>query len=480
MRRFLGLFGVAAILASAAAAPVAALGPSGRTPTGQGLQGNNVVNVSKTASGRLAQSDPDLLARHDSKLIPVMVKMDVDPVASYRGGIAKFQPTSPGATGRTLKENGSAVSAYKSYLNLQAASVRRLAQKAVPSLRLGRTFLVAYGGFSALVPANKAKDLLKVAGVSAVQYDAVNHPTANDSPIFVGATSVWPSLGGESKAGQGVKLGVLDTGIWPEHPMLADPGIPNPGGGPYACDFGLSGDTYDDAFACNDKLIGAYAFLDTNVLVNGFPVGEYCTASGCSARDADGHGTHTSTTAAGSPVDHSVLFGVDHGHISGIAPGASVIMYRVCDSNSCYGSDSMSAVEQAIVDDVDVINFSISGGSSPYTDSVELAFLDAYSAGIEVNASAGNSGPGAGTSDHAGPWTNTVGASTLDRAFATTLHLTADGGATLDVSGVSVTSGVSSPTPVVLASDAPYSDGKCLSEADPGVRRHGRRLRAGQ
>ena len=53
-------------------------------------------------------------------------------------------------------------------------------------------------------------------------------------------------------------------------------------------------------------------------------------------------------------------------------------------------------MQQAILDGVNVINFSISGGAQPYTDPVELAFLDATNAGISVNASAGNAGPGAG------------------------------------------------------------------------------------
>ena len=107
----------------------------------------------------------------------------------------------------------------------------------------------------------------------------------------------------------------------------------------------------------------------------------------------------------------------------------------------------MAAVQQAIADGVNVINFSISGGAQPYTDPVELAFLDATNAGISVNASAGNSGPGAATSDHGGPWTTTVGASTGPRSFGSTLHLTADGGATLDVPGVTLTNGISSRDP---------------------------------
>src|SRR6201989_3730681 len=120
-------------------------------------------------------------------------------------------------------------------------------------------------------------------------------------------------------------------------------------------------------------------------------------------------------------------------------------MFRVCAASGCFPSDSVSAVQQAITDGVNVINFSISGGGQPYTDPVELAFLDATNAGISVNASAGNSGPGAGTSDHGGPWTTTVGASTGPRSFTSTLPLTAEAGAPLDVAGVPLTGGIRQP-----------------------------------
>src|SRR4029079_14208243 len=125
----------------------------------------------------------------------------------------------------------------------------------------------------------------------------------------------------------------------------------------------------------------------------------------------------------------------------------------------CFSSDSVSAVQQAITDGVNVINFSISGGGSPFTDPVELAFLDAFNAGISVNASAGNSGPGAATADHAGRWVTTVGASTGPRQFASTLHLTADGGATFDQSGATLTNGITTPTPVVLRPTLPKGGG---------------------
>jgi hypothetical protein len=115
-----------------------------------------------------------------------------------------------------------------------------------------------------------------------------------------------------------------------------------------------------------------------------------------------------------------------------------------------------------------VINFSISGGGNPYADPVELAFLDAYNAGIFVAASAGNSGPGADTTDHRGPWVTTVAASTQTRAFESTLTLSA-GGTTATFKGASITAGISSPLPVVLASAPPYNNAECTSPAPPGL-----------
>ncbi len=152
-----------------------------------------------------------------------------------------------------------------------------------------------------------------------------------------------------------------------------------------------------------------------------------------------------------------------------MAPGAHLIMYRVCLEQGCFQSDSVSAVNQAIIDGVQVINFSISGGANPYTDAVEIAFLDAYASNILVNASAGNAGPGAATADHGGPWVNTVAASTSPRQWLTTAHLTAGNGDTFDAQGASITPGIATDTPVVSAGDvAGYNDPECNTALPAG------------
>ena len=325
-----------------------------------------------------------------------------------------------------------------------------------------------FGGIAVSIPADQAKNLLKLPGVVAVQADEPNQMLTDSSPDFIGAPTVYKALGKEDgTAGDGAIVGVLDSGAWPEHPSFADPGIGAPpakaDGTPRTCNFGDNPLTpAPDVFVCNDKLISGEPFLDTYNAQN--PGAEDYPDS---ARDSNGHGTHTATTSAGSPVANAVVLGVDRGAVHGIAPGAHVAVYKVCGADGCFPSDSVSAVEQAIRDGVDVINFSISGGTQPFTDPVELAFFDAYAAGVFVAASAGNDGPGASTANHLSPWVTTVAASTQQRAFESTLTVQG-GGQTFTATGASITAGAPS-SPLVWAGDAPYGKVRCDVPADPGT-----------
>ncbi len=324
--------------------------------------------------------------------------------------------------------------------------------EAVPNGKIVHRYTHVFNGISAITPSDNVAALAGMSGVTGVYLDKLQHLDTDASPTFLGAPTIWKALGGQKSAGEGVLVGVLDTGIWPEHPSFADP---DPAGKPYAapahrpatCNFG-SAVTGDAAFTCNNKLIGAYRFLATYEAVNGLLPNEFK-----SARDDDGHGTHTTSTAAGNGGVRASIFGVDRGIISGIAPRAQVIAYKVCGAAGCFQSDSVAAIDQAIVDGVNVLNFSISGGANPYADAVELAFLNAYDHGIFVAASAGNSGPGPDTTDHRGPWVTTVAASTSNRAFVSTVNLSASNGDMLKLKGASIMGGISTPTPVVISPD---------------------------
>jgi subtilisin family serine protease len=419
------------------------------------ITGGEAIQASKSPTSSIAKSDRALLKRTDSKRVNVVVKYKYDSIAAYAGGVRGLPATSPQVTGRSLRQNRDAVARYRTYITRAESRINHAVLGRVSAARITGSFKAVYGGVAMRLPARTAKRLLQVTGVVAVQKDRLAHPLTDATPEFIGATEAWEQISGPATSGEGVIVGVLDTGIWPEHPSFSDPGIDHPGG-TFACQFGDGSDPeLGDPFTCNDKLVGAYAFTDTYLSVIGAEEGEFCNndTGECSARDANGHGTHTTSTAAGAPVDHVEIFDIPKPPISGIAPGAHVIAYRVCLEQGCFQSDSVAAVEQALIDDIDVINFSISGGGDAYTDPVELAFLDAYAGGINVNASAGNAGPGPGTADHAGPWTTTVGASTSNRHWLTTLHLQADNGDTFDATGATITPGITDPTSVVFATE---------------------------
>lgn len=432
------------------------------------------VMGAKSSTGQLAQTDPSLLAEQSAEPVRVAIKLDYDPVSSYQGGVEGLEATSPAVTGEELDPEAPEVQAYTEYVEEFEGEVVGDILDEVPAADIGLSLQTVYGGVSATVPANSVDEILEVEGVAAVQRDELREPLTDASPEFIGAPTLYEQLGAESAtAGLGVIVGVLDTGGWPEHPSFAEvvdlpapPPVVDAAGNavPRTCDFGdnpLTPET--DVFACNDKLISGQPFLETyNEVVGNEPYPD-------SARDSDGHGTHTATTAAGSPVDEAIVLGVDRGPLHGIAPGAHVAVYKVCGADGCFTSDSVSAIAQAILDGADVLNFSISGGTAPYSDPVELAFLDAYAAGVFVAASAGNEGPGPATANHLAPWVTTVAASTQERAFEATATLTG-GGETLSVTGASITGGVAEPAPVVLAAETPgYEDALCSTPAPAGI-----------
>lgn len=427
------------------------------TPAGQ-------VEVAKAPTSRLAQTDQTLLSSTDSNPVPVLVKLDYDSIATYEGGVSGYPATSPAVTGRQLS-GAAAEQQYASYVADKEAEFTARLAGAVPQASVGESLRTVYGGVTATVPGDRIDDVLALDGVVAVQADSLREPLTDSSPEFIGADTLYPELGGNEDAGKGTTIGVLDTGAWPEHPSFADMGNVDPWPGPdLTCEYGDNPRTpEDDPFQCQNKLVGGYEFLETYHAQVGdeqFPG---------TARDDNGHGTHTMSTAAGNQLDSAPVLGADHGPVQGIAPGAWTVMYRVCGPQGCFSSDMAQAVAQAVTDGVDVINFSISGGTSPFTDPVELAFLDAYAAGVLVSASAGNAGPAAGTVNHVSPWVTTVAASTQEREFGTTLTVTGDNGDTLQFEGTSITGGIEPAVPIVMAGETSYGDQQCLTPAAPGT-----------
>ncbi|GAA1982380.1 S8 family serine peptidase [Isoptericola halotolerans] len=419
----------------------------------------------KAPTSALVETSEKLLTLSSSTKVPVLVKYDYDAVASYDGSVPEYEATSPAVTGEPLSESAPAERRYRAYVEEQERSITADVTDAVPATEVVDTFDVVYGGIAALVPGDRIPELLEVPGVVAVQENTLEQPLTDSSTDFIGAPAAYDALGTEELAGDGLVLGNIDTGLWPEHPSFADDGDLTPyDGPPVACQYGDNPLTpEDDPFECNDKLIGGYSFTGLYDLLN---PGEYLYQG--TARDAEGHGSHTSGTTAGNVVEDVQTIGPELARIQGVAPGAKIIEYKALGPGGGYTSDLVAAVQQAIVDDVDAINYSISGGST-VTDPIEIAFLNAYDAGIFVAASAGNSGPTAATSNHVSPWVTTVAASTQTREFSSTLTLTADDGATFTAEGASIVEGVEEPLPVVHAAEEPYSDPMCLEPAPDGL-----------
>jgi hypothetical protein len=181
-----------------------------------------------------------------------------------------------------------------------------------------------------------------------------------------------------------------------------------------ACEFGNTDHhPADAAFECNGKLVGARQMLQTYRSLIGADADEFD-----SARDDDGHGSHTAATAAGNAGVEAAIGGKDLGTVSGIAPRARIIAYKALGNLGGFTSDLAAAIDQAVVDGVDVINYSVGGGPALLSADA-IAFLFAADAGVFVATSAGNSGDGAETIGGPAdlPWITTVGASTQDRFF---------------------------------------------------------------
>ena len=268
--------------------------------------------------------------------------------------------------------------------------------------------------------------------------------------------------------GEGIIVGVIDTGINFTHASFAATGadgytVVNPfGAGKYVGVCDPANPTYQTTFTCNNKLIGAWTWPATKGSpdVNGVP----------SPADDDEHGSHTGSTAAGNVVDSSVA-GVNTGRVSGVAPHANIIAYDGCNTVSgCPGSALVASIDQAVKDGVDVINYSIGGGSrDPYTSPDAIAFFNAFDAGILAAVSAGNDGPKAQTigSPSNAPWVLSVAASTHNRVFKNSLTNLTGGTGTPppDLTGKGFSGSLATPTEIVYAGAAPYNNPLCQAFA---------------
>jgi hypothetical protein len=408
-----------------------------------------------------------------------IVQMVDQPVVAYEGGVKGLKATAP-KQGQKIDPYAGDVVAYAGYLK----GKHDAAVAAVGGSKL-YSYVYSYNGFAANLTQAQATKMTAQTGVAAVSPDELHTVDTSSTPSFLGldaAGGLWDQLGGVDSAGEDVIIGIIDSGIWPESLSFSDRTGTNgnatrDGKLAYQQIPGWHGKcTPGEAFnasLCNQKLIGAQYFNASwggDAGINTDRPWEFN-----SVRDYNGHGTHTASTSGGNNDVATTGPASAFGSISGIAPRARIAAYKALwstvDTSTASGStsDLVAAIDQAVADGVDVINYSISGTSTNFADPAEMAFLFAARAGIFVAQSAGNSGPTASTVAHPSPWTTTVAAGTHNRAVSGSVTL-GDGSTYVgaSIAPVAVTAPLVNSTAAAMAGADATAARLCFSTATSG------------
>ncbi|KAF5197893.1 Subtilisin-like protease SBT1.3 [Thalictrum thalictroides] len=282
------------------------------------------------------------------------------------------------------------------------------------------TYKHVMNGFSAVLSKSHLDQLANIPGHIATYPETFGQLHTTHTPTFLGLnkhSGLWPA----ANYGDDMIIGIIDTGIWPESESFNDHGMPPvPSRWRGACESGVDFNSSN----CNRKLIGARSFSKAIKQLNltiSLP-DDYD-----SPRDYFGHGTHTSSTAAGSRVKNVDYFGYAKGTATGVAPLARLAMYKVIFLNETFGaaaSDTLAGMDQAIEDGVDLMSLSLGFPETNFTDNpILLGSFAAMEKGIFVSCSAGNSGSESYTMKNGAPWITTIGAGTVDRSFLASVTL---------------------------------------------------------
>jgi uncharacterized repeat protein (TIGR01451 family) len=358
-----------------------------------------------------------------------LVRLSGEALAAYSGGLSGLDATSPMITRQPKLDIMSPASTkYLGYLSNQREQFRQNAwQTLAKPLEVIYQYDVVFNGLAIKATPAEAAKLLKIPGVAAVYRDEKQYLSTDYSPDYLDIPAIWngtAAAGLPATKGEGMIIGVIDTGVWPEHPSFQDDGSYPAPPAKWAGNCVQPQDA-SAGYHCSNKLIGIQYFLASYLATHGTYDGLFL-----SGRDDNGHGTHTASTAAGNENVTAYLNGTNFGEISGIAPRAHVATYKAFGPQGGYNADLVAAVNKAVTDGVDVINYSGGGpnATDPWISPGALAFLNARAAGVFVAVSAMNFGPNPatiGTPANA-PWVTAVGASYDGRLFWSTLTLTLD------------------------------------------------------
>jgi subtilisin family serine protease len=326
-----------------------------------------------------------------------------------RAGLARPVPSA-----RLDVESPAARAAFAQVAAEQAQVIERI-QARLPGVQVERQYALLLNALAVRAPATAAPKLASVPGVQAVSpdrpYRLLNAPDVEQ----IGAPALWRQIGqGPRDAGAGVKVAIIDSGIYTPHPSFHPAGYEYPPGFP-------KGDTR----FTTPKVIAARVYLRPN---DPPQPGEDTPQPG---PRADSHGTHVAAIVAGNAGVIATVEGVQV-EISGVAPGAYLMNYRVFYpsqsesdfvSGNAFTVELIAALEDAVRDGADVINNS--WGSSyqatlTWPDPMARAAAAAVRAGVVVVNAVGNAGPALATANSpaSAPGVISVGAVTTSREIA--------------------------------------------------------------
>ncbi|KAJ8761746.1 hypothetical protein K2173_004556 [Erythroxylum novogranatense] len=274
-------------------------------------------------------------------------------------------------------------------------------------------------GFAVHTTPSLASKLRGAAGVKVVERDRGAKLMTTYTPEFLGLPQLgWTQEGVDRNAGDGIVIGFVDTGINPIHPSFAfdplNPFTSNISHFTGACETGPG----FSASYCNGKIVsarffsaGAQAIATLNSSVDFL-----------SPRDADGHGSHVASIAAGNSGVPVVVNGFYYGQASGMAPRSRIAVYKAVYPTVATLTDVVAAIDQAAEDGVDLLTLSVGPDGPPEDTTTFLSVFDvsmlfARRAGVFVAQAAGNEGPAPFTVVSYSPWAVGVAASTTDRIY---------------------------------------------------------------
>ncbi len=327
-----------------------------------------------------------------------IIVLNDQPLASYDGHVPGYARTMP-TPGNKLDLNSQAAQSYSAYLANERGLAKGWIKNNAPEVQVIDEYSVVLNGIAVQLNGHNMNHLVNAPGANWVVPDYLFHLEMNRSPTLIGAPVLWNAVGGQSNAGAGVKIGIIDTGIDQTHPFLADNTLPALAGFPKC-------DAIDSAVGIVDTQCN---FVSNKVIV----AKVFETRTNFDGHAAQEHGTHVSGIAAG--VANTCAPFVPACNLSGIAPKAYLGNYNVFPGNvlSASSHDIAKAVEAAVADGMDVLNLSLGGTARP-SDVLVNAVNSAVDAGVVVAIAAGNAGPSPGTVESPGIADKviTVGAST--------------------------------------------------------------------